>query len=157
MEKTTPIDECPAGPWLDTAAARAMGWEQAERLGTLYWVDANGKCQYPVRDVESTTIGPSMSWQDGDYECGFNPSESDNDAMVLVRQEREVSQCAFSLEMDFNGRYRAAFLIPLPEDDPRKTYPIGNWRYEAQGCRTSPLAITRAFCKAHGIVEVRGP
>lgn len=114
-----PVDQIPAGPTLDTAAARALGYQ---------------------RMITPSDFGDGVveCWFDGEKQVdSFKPSGDIVDSLVLMKAE-----------MLTISPYRV---------EPGKWFAICvELGFGPSGAiaDTIPLAITRAFLKAHGVTEL---
>jgi len=136
-EMKVPIDDCPAGPWLDEAAAGAMRWrrEYVQIYGSAApWVGNDGN------------VVAGMDW---------SPSSNIEAAWELVEKLRNES-------MEMQEAFIASLVVQRDRWSEVNDQTIAEWlmfnvfRWLFWKADT-PLAITRAFCKAHGITEVEVP
>lgn len=90
--KRIPIDECPAGPEIDAAAGRVLGWQRASDGFTRTWLSPGGS-RIPNDDwIPSTDIAAA-------WELAINPPESSNHVAVYL----------LSVSQNITGDWRARF------------------------------------------------
>jgi hypothetical protein len=124
-----PVINCPAGPALDAAVAKVLGWTELP-AGAPAWETPEGR----IRTWEPTSYG---MWQ---------PSEDIASAWELV----ESMGIKHSPSLYQVAKWHCNFLVE--QKIPPQGYSVMK-PLEASGI-TAPLAITRAFLLAHGVTEV---
>jgi len=148
-----PIDECPAGPAMDAAVAKALGWVKVECDGIYYWSDPS------VDEWHTDRIASIYSTVGHKLEGAIVWSPSTDIAAAeelwnkLVEEHWVMSVCYgpgrdgsnyASVQMQLDKFLITDLMTRNPTDMDAKA-------------ETKPLAISRAFLKAKGIEYVEVP
>jgi hypothetical protein len=136
-----PIDECPAGPAMDAAVAKALGWVKVECDGIYYWSDPSVDEWHTDRIASIySTVGHKLEGA-----IVWSPSTDIAAAWELLPRMQSAYGILLALLHDVTE-------CKIMKDDK----PIIG-RAEDEKTEPSSLAISRAFLKARGIEFIEMP
>jgi hypothetical protein len=155
--KRIPIDECPAGPALDAAAGKALGWTEYEIDGLRFWQapaqeeqpgewESTGYFIYPTHSDLHFELPAHLRLYGG--KGTWRPSKDIAAAWELVEDLYKQAGEWISTTRSHKGNYCAGVIGTVSDWD--------WWEYSSEA-DTAPLAITRAYLKAKGVEFVEVP
>ena len=161
--KQIPVDECPAGSWLNVAVAIAQGWKYHKKCDRCF---ISPKHVYDDRKYigdnwDSTQCHPYIEDTNGNrYSLCPDGHSNSLDIISLSSWSTDIASAWELVELEKmaviplkNDQWLAIPYSAIPDD--YTTYKID--LTDGEIASTAPLAITRAYLKARGVEFVEIP